>query len=68
MFGPLVRWRRKRCALPDRVDGDGPGDRRVSTFPDLRLADALDRTLDAITESYGEPTTNVVAMQLEYPR
>ncbi|MBL0937105.1 MAG: DJ-1/PfpI family protein [Rhizobiaceae bacterium] len=54
--------------LPDRVDGDGPVDRRVSTFPNLRLADALDRTLDAITESYGEPTANVVAMQLEYPR
>lgn len=54
--------------LPDRVDDDWPEDRRISTFPDHRLADALDRTLRTITDRYGEPTTNVVAMQLEYPR
>jgi transcriptional regulator GlxA family with amidase domain len=54
--------------LPDRADDDWPENRRVSTFSDQRPADALDRTLDAITERYGEPTTNVVAMQLEYPR
>jgi putative intracellular protease/amidase len=54
--------------LPDRVDRDAPSVRRVSIFPGQRLADALDSTLDAITDRYGEPTANVVAMQLEYGR
>ncbi len=54
--------------LPDRADGDWPEERRVSTFPDQPPAAALDRTLQAITERYGERTTNVVAMQLEYLR
>jgi putative intracellular protease/amidase len=54
--------------LPDRADDGWPEDRRVPTFSDQRPADALDRTLDTITDRYGEPTTNVVAMQLEYPR
>ena len=47
---------------------DWPEDRRVSTFPDRKPADALDLALDAITARYGERTTDVVAMQLEYPR
>jgi transcriptional regulator GlxA family with amidase domain len=54
--------------LPDRADDDWPEDRRVSTFSDQRLTDALDKTLHIITDRYGEPMTNVVAMQLEYPR
>ncbi len=54
--------------LPDRGDADWPGESRVSAFPDQRPADALNQTLQAITERYGERTTNVVAMQLEYPR
>jgi putative intracellular protease/amidase len=54
--------------LPDRADDDWPDDRRVSTFSDERLTDALDQTLHTITERYGELTTNVVAMQLEYTR
>lgn len=54
--------------LPDRIEGGWPEDRVASTFPDQRPADALDRTLEAITGQYGEDTTNVVAMQLEYPR
>ena len=54
--------------LPDRAVGDWPRDRRLSTFPDQPPADALDLTLEAITGRYGEPTTDVVAMQLEYPR
>jgi putative intracellular protease/amidase len=53
--------------LPDRVTADLPEDRRVSTFPGQRPADALDQTLQAITSRYGEATTDVVAMQLEYP-
>lgn len=54
--------------LPDRIDDEGRSDRTVSIFPNHRLADALDRTLDAITDSYGDPTANIVAMQLEYAR
>ena len=54
--------------LPDRAAVDWPKDRQVSTFPDEQLVRALDQTLEAISERYGEPTANVVAMQLEYPR
>lgn len=45
--------------------------RRTLRFdlPDYyRPADALDRALQAIAERYGERATNVVAMQLAYPR
>ncbi len=54
--------------LPDRNSPDWPEERRVPTFSDQRPADALDYTLDTIADRYGERTTNVVAMQLEYPR
>lgn len=54
--------------LPDRVDGGWPEERAASIFPDQPPADALDRTLDRIADHYGEATTRVVAMQLEYPR
>ncbi|MEO4001415.1 DJ-1/PfpI family protein [Mesorhizobium sp. CAU 1732] len=54
--------------IPDRVDAGMPEERRVSTFPDRKPADALDLTLDAIAVRYGERTTDIVAMQLEYPR
>lgn len=54
--------------IPDRSETSWPDALRVSTFPDRKPADALDRVLDAIAARYGEPTTNVVAMQLEYPR
>ncbi len=54
--------------VPDRAGTDWPDGRRVSTFPDRKPADALDQTLDAIAARYGDSTTGVVAMQLEYPR
>jgi putative intracellular protease/amidase len=54
--------------LPDRAGDDWPEDRRISIFPDQPAAEALERTLDTITNRYGERTANVVAMQLEYPR
>lgn len=54
--------------LPDRADDDWSDVRRLSIPADQRPADALDQTLDSITDRYGESTTNVVAMQLEYPR
>lgn len=54
--------------LPDRDAADLPENRRVATFTDQRPARALDAALRAIAERYGERTTHVVAMQLEYPR
>jgi putative intracellular protease/amidase len=54
--------------LPDQNTADWPVDRGVSTFPDQPPAKVLDQTLETITERYGEPTTDIVAMQLEYPR
>ena len=54
--------------LPDRNAEDWPDARVASTFPDQRPAVALDQVLQAISERYGDATTNVVAMQLEYPR
>jgi putative intracellular protease/amidase len=54
--------------IPDQVGASRPEDRGASTFPDERPADALDRALEAIAARYGQATTNVVAMQLEYPR
>ena len=54
--------------VPDGADANWPEDRRVSTFPDRKPAEALDLTLDAIAARFGVGTTDVVAMQLEYPR
>lgn len=54
--------------IPDLLGTEWPEDRHVSTSSDRLPADALDRTLDAITARYGERTADVVAMQLEYPR
>lgn len=54
--------------IPDRVASNWPEGLRLATFADSKPATALDRTLQAITARYGERTTNVVAMQLEYPR
>lgn len=54
--------------LPDGSAADLPEDRSVSTFPGQRPAKALDLALQAVASRYGEPTANVVAMQLEYPR
>ncbi|KXF74958.1 transcriptional regulator [Paramesorhizobium deserti] len=53
--------------IPDRAVSNWPEDHRVSTFRDQPPLNALDRTLEAIAARYGERTTNVVAMQLEYP-
>jgi len=53
--------------LPDRVVRAWPGGRRVTTFPEMKPAAALDETLGAIAARYGATTTKMVAMQLEYP-
>ncbi|MFA7416689.1 MAG: DJ-1/PfpI family protein [Rhizobium sp.] len=54
--------------VPDGAHANWPEDRRVSTFPDRKPAEALDLTLDAIAARFGVGTTEGVAMQLEYPR
>jgi hypothetical protein len=54
--------------FPDRNTADWPEEGRLSTFSDKRPADALNLSLQVVTERYGERTTHVVAMQLEYPR
>jgi putative intracellular protease/amidase len=54
--------------IPEVTAAGWPPERRVSLFPDRKPADALDQALLAITARYGDRTTNVVAMQLEYPR
>ncbi|PWJ86512.1 DJ-1/PfpI family protein [Pseudaminobacter salicylatoxidans] len=53
--------------IPDRTGTNWPEDRRVSTFSGGKPAEVLDQTLEAIAVRYGEATTNVVTMQLEYP-
>ncbi|MGO4677777.1 DJ-1/PfpI family protein [Bosea sp. 2YAB26] len=54
--------------VPDRAGAPLAPDQRVATFPDRKPAQALDLVLDAITARYGARTSDVVAMQLEYPR
>lgn len=54
--------------VPDHTGTDRPDGLRASTFPGRKPAEALDLTLAAIAERYGARTTDVVAMQLEYPR
>lgn len=54
--------------VPERAEASWPEAREVTTFPDRKPADALDQALGAITSRYGNRTTDVVAMQLEYPR
>lgn len=53
--------------LPDRTDRDWP-ENRLRILPGQLPADALDQALRTVTARYGAPTTNVVAMQLEYPQ
>ncbi len=53
--------------VPDRLSDRSPK-ALASTFAGQPPAIALDRTLDAISERYGERTAEIVAMQLEYAR
>lgn len=54
--------------LPDRSDTDRSGGPRVSISSDRTPVDALDQALRVIAMRYGERTSDVVAMQLEYRR
>lgn len=53
--------------LPDEVATAWPAERLLPTIRDRPAMEVLDRTLYTITARYGAPTTDVVAMQLEYP-
>jgi putative intracellular protease/amidase len=64
----VVKSRNGVRIVPDQVETNGPQGGRVSLFPDVKPANALNLTLDAITARYGNRTTDVVAMQLEYQR
>jgi len=60
-----------RCGiriLPDEVATTWPAARLLPAIRDQRPAKALDETLRAIAARYGPRTTDIVAMQLEYPR
>jgi hypothetical protein len=52
--------------IPDEIGDDWPAEEHISTVSNHRPADALDQVLLEITARYGDRTTNVVAMQLEY--
>lgn len=64
----MIKTRNGIRIIPDRQGADWPETRRITTFPGNRPAEALERTLAAITARYGTGTADVVAMQLEYPR
>ena len=54
--------------LPDQVATSWPAERLLPAIGDRRPAQALDHALEGIAARYGTPTTDMVAMQLEYPR
>lgn len=53
--------------LPDQVAGTRSVDRWLAFPSGQAPADALDNMLGAIRDTYGRPTHDLVAMQLEYP-
>jgi putative intracellular protease/amidase len=54
--------------VPDQVAASWSGDHLIPAIGDRQPARALDDTLQAIGARYGTGTTDLVAMQLEYPR
>ena len=54
--------------IPDRITATWPSDRLLPPIGQRQPATALDDALRGITERYGQPTADLVAMQLEYPR
>jgi hypothetical protein len=54
--------------LADEVVADWPAERRLPLAGDAPAAQALDAALQGIASRYGTRTSQVVAMQLEYPR
>jgi transcriptional regulator GlxA family with amidase domain len=53
--------------VPDRVMAGWPADTQVQSIGNRVPARALDDVLAAIAARYGAPTSDFVAMQLEYP-
>lgn len=54
--------------IPDRASPSWPEGTRITTKQADKPAEALDAALQAIAARYGARTTDIVAMQLEYPR
>jgi putative intracellular protease/amidase len=54
--------------LPQQVAASWPAERLLPAIGDLPPAKALDQALLGIAVRYGTATTDLVAMQLEYPR
>jgi hypothetical protein len=53
--------------VPDRISASWPAEHLLPAIGDQKPARALDEALDGITARYGIRTTDLVAMQLEYP-
>lgn len=66
--GALVHTRHGIGVWPDVVTAQWPAATRVSPVLNQKPAHALDQALLAIAARYGQATTDVVAMQLEYPQ
>lgn len=66
--GGAIETRHGIRLLPDQIGANWLEDSQIVLSPDRRPAEALDDTLAAIADRYGENTMSVVAMQLEYPR
>jgi putative intracellular protease/amidase len=54
--------------VPDEVAANWPAERLLPAIGASKPAKALDQALSGIEARYGVPTTDFVAMQLEYPR
>lgn len=63
-----VQTRNGIRVIPQGMAANWSAQKRVSVFADARPVEALNKTLLAIAARYGERTTDIVAMQLEYPR
>lgn len=63
-----LRTRGGLLIVADEKSATTPAANRVLTIDETPPARVLDETLRSIAARYGEPTADVVAMQLEYPR
>lgn len=64
-----VRTRGGLVIVPDRlVDSPGAPHRALPPIGDVKPVAALDAALRDIAGKYGQPTSDFVALQLEYPR
>jgi hypothetical protein len=54
--------------VPDEAVAEWRGEQLLPSLAAHRPAQALDQTLSAIAQRYGDSTAHVVTMQLEYPK